>query len=227
MLRTNLSTRPFYNERGVHLLLALLAVVVGLLSLVNVFKVLQLSRQNTVLSTNVNRDRADADRLTRDAARIRRGINQDELQLVVNAAREANVLIDQRTFSWTALFNRIEETLPPDVMLTALQPIVDENSTKISMTVLSRRTVDVDEFMEKLEATGAFENVLQRQDEDIEGGMIRAIIDTDYVPEGAEPPEAAPDQKPDPKTAKPSGGAPAPAPKTAGALSAQRDGGRQ
>ena len=227
MLRTNLSTRPFYNERGVHLLLALLAVVVGVLSLVNVFKVLQLSRQNTVLSTNVNRDRADADRLTRDAARIRRGINQEELQLVVNAAREANVLIDQRTFSWTALFNRIEETLPPDVMLTALQPIVDENGTKISMTVLSRRTVDVDEFMEKLEATGAFENVLQRQDEDIEGGMIRAIIDTDYVPEGAEPPEATPDQKPDPKTAKPSGATPAPAPKTAGALSAQRDGGRQ
>ena len=227
MLRTNLSTRPFYNERGVHLVLALLAVVVGVLSLVNVFKVLQLSRQNTALSTNVNRDRADADRLTRDAARIRRGINPEELKLVVNAAREANVLIDQRTFSWTALFNRIEETLPPDVMLTALQPIVDENGTKISMTVLSRRTVDVDEFMEKLEATGAFENVLQRQDEDIEGGMTRAIIDTDYVPEGAEPPEAAPDQKPDPKTAKPSGAAPAPAPKAADALSAQRDGGRQ
>ena len=113
--------------------------------------------------------------------------------------------------------------VPPDVMLTALQPIVDENGAKISMTVLSRRTVDVDEFMEKLEATGAFENVLQRQDEDIEGGMIRAIIDTDYVPEGAEPPEAAPDQKPDPKTAKPSGAAT----KTAGALSAQREGGRQ
>ena len=28
MLRTNLSTRPFYNERAVHLLLALAAVIV-------------------------------------------------------------------------------------------------------------------------------------------------------------------------------------------------------
>src|SRR5262245_53687616 len=84
MLRTNLSTRPFYNERGVHLLLALAAVIVGGLTLVNVVKVLQLSRQNTELSTSVNRDRAEADRLARDAARIRRGINPDELQLVVN-----------------------------------------------------------------------------------------------------------------------------------------------
>ena len=222
MLRTNLSTRPFYNERGVHLLLVLLAVIVGALTLVNVFKVLQLSRQNTELSTSVNRDRAEADRLTRDAARIRRGINPDELQLVVNAAREANVLIDRRTFSWTALFNRIEETLPPDVMLTTVHPIVDEDGTKLAMTVLSRRTVDVDEFMEKLEATGAFEQVLQRQDEDVEGGLIRAIIDTNYVPEAVEPADAAPD----PKAAKPStppvpqktaaSPAPRPAPQTAG-----------
>lgn len=222
MLRTNLSTRPFYNERGVHLLLMLLAVIVGALTLVNVFKVLQLSRQNTELSTSVNRDRAEADRLTRDAARIRRGINPDELQLVVNAAREANVLIDRRTFSWTALFNRIEETLPPDVMLTTVHPIVDEDGTKLAMTVLSRRTVDVDEFMEKLEATGAFEQVLQRQDEDVEGGLIRAIIDTNYVPEAVEPADAAPD----PKAAKPStppvpqktaaSPAPQPAPQTAG-----------
>jgi Tfp pilus assembly protein PilN len=222
MLRTNLSTRPFYNERGVHLLLMLLAVIVGALTLVNVFKVLQLSRQNTELSTSVNRDRAEADRLTRDAARIRRGINPDELQLVTNAAREANVLIDQRTFSWTALFNRIEETLPPDVMLTTVHPIVDEDGTKLAMTVLSRRTVDVDEFMEKLEATGAFEQVLQRQDEDVEGGLIRAIIDTYYVPEAVEPADAAPD----PKAAKPStppvpqktaaSPAPQPAPQTAG-----------
>ena len=202
MLRTNLSTRPFYNERGVHLLLALLALIVGGLTLVNVVKVLQLSRQNTELSTSVNRDRAEADRLTRDAARIRRGINPDELQLVVNAAREANELIDRRTFSWTALFNRIEETMPPDVMLTTVQPIFDDAGTKIAMTVLARRTVDVDEFMEKLEATGAFEQVLQRQDEDAEGGLIRAIIDTYYVPEAAEPPEEAP-AKPD-KSEKPS-----------------------
>ena len=222
MLRTNLSTRPFYNERGVHLLLLLLAVIVGALTLVNVFKVLQLSRQNTELSTSVNRDRAEADRLTRDAARIRRGINPDELKLVVNAAREANVLIDRRTFSWTALFNRIEETLPPDVMLTTVHPIVDEDGTKLAMTVLSRRTVDVDEFMEKLEATGAFEQVLQRQDEDVEGGLIRAIIDTNYVPEAVEPADPAPD----PKAAKPStppvpqktaaSPAPQPAPQTAG-----------
>jgi Tfp pilus assembly protein PilN len=190
MLRTNLSTRPFYNERAVHLLLGLVALIVAIVTLVNLFEVVQLSRQNTELSSRVNRDRNEAARLTQEAARIRRDIDQDELQLVVDAAREANSLIDQRTFSWTSLFNRLEQTLPPDVMLTTVQPVADDSGARISLTVLARRTVDVDEFMEKLEATGAFENVLQRQDEDVEGGMTRAIVDADYVPalaESAEP----------------------------------------
>jgi Tfp pilus assembly protein PilN len=186
MLRTNLSTRPFYNERAVHLLLGLVALIVAVVTLVNLFEVVQLSRQNTELSSRVNRDRNEAARLTQEAARIRRDIDQDELQLVVNAAREANSLIDQRTFS---LFNRLEQTLPPDVMLTTVQPVADDTGARISLTVLARRTVDVDEFMEKLEATGAFENVLQRQDEDVEGGMTRAIVDADYVPALAEPAE--------------------------------------
>jgi hypothetical protein len=195
MLRTNLSTRPFYNERAVHLLLGLLALIVAIVTLVNVREVLRLSRQNTVLASRVNHDRNEAERLTKDAARIRRGINQEELQLVVDRAREANVLIDQRTFSWTSLFNRIEATLPPDVMLTAVQPVADDAGTKISLTVLARRTVDVDEFMEKLEATGAFENLLPRQDEDVEGGLTRVIVDADYVPVVDEPPAPASKQK--------------------------------
>ena len=128
----------------------------------------------------INRDRAEAERLTREAARIRRGINQDELQLVVDAAREANSLIDQRTFSWTAFFNHIEATLPPDVMLTAVQPAFRGGHDASAMTVVGRRAADVDEFMEKLEATGAFEKVLplaeDTEPEDAHGGAM-----PDYV----------------------------------------------
>ena len=48
------------------------------------------------------------EQLATSATEVRRGIDQKELQLVVDSAREANALIDQRTFSWTAFFNRIE-----------------------------------------------------------------------------------------------------------------------
>ncbi|HET9264485.1 MAG TPA: hypothetical protein VFO14_15645 [Vicinamibacterales bacterium] len=181
MLRTNLSTRPFYNERAVHLVLAVVGVIVLALTLVNLYEVMRLSRQNTELSSRINRDRSEADRLTREATRIRRGINQEELQVVVAAAREANTIIDQRTFSWTRFFNVIEANMPPDVMLRAVQPSVQRDGTRVNMVVLGRRVEDIDEFIEKLEADGAFDGLLASQMEQVDG-LTRAVVEGWYVP---------------------------------------------
>ena len=46
MLRGNLSTRPFYNERLVHLALALAALIVLVVTVLNVVTLVRLSRQN-------------------------------------------------------------------------------------------------------------------------------------------------------------------------------------
>ena len=108
MLRTNLSTRPFYNERAVHVALGLAALVVLALSAVNLVEVVRLSRQNTGLAAHIRYDRSAADDLSRRARQIRQGIDQNELKVVVAAAHEANALIDGRTFSWTAIFNQLE-----------------------------------------------------------------------------------------------------------------------
>ena len=212
MLRTNLSTRPFYNERAVHVGIAIAALVVLALTAFTVTRIVQLSRQNTELSARVSRDLGEAERLTREAAAIRRTINQDELKIVAAAAREANELIDQRTFSWTAFFNYIEATLPPDVMLLAVRPTVKTEETRITMTVLSRRTEDIDEFIEKLEATGAFENVLPAQADPTDDGLQRAILESVYTGPGAEPaadpadPEVATPDSPKPQAPGPAGG---------------------
>ena len=225
MLRTNLSTRPFYNERAVQLLLALAALVVVALTAFNALRIFSLSRQNTELSALVNRDHQEAQRLTRDAQRIRAGINQDELQRTADAAAVANALIDQRTFSWTEFFNHIEETLPPDVMLTSVQPTFGQDVTTIQMSVLGKRVEDIDEFIEKLEATGAFQEVLPTQEDTTEEGLHRLMVRSIYVGTPAEaekeaapaqPQKPAATQKPaeaKPETAKPApGAAPAAAP---------------
>jgi Tfp pilus assembly protein PilN len=180
MLRGNLATRPFYNERAVQLLLLLAGVIVVALTVFNVSRILSLSNQNTELSSRVASDRAEAERLRGEAAAIRRGINQAELKTIVAAAQEANMLIDQRTFSWTEFFNRIEETLPPDVMLTEVKPSFQEDQTIISMGVLGRRTEDVDDFIEQLEATGAFDQVLPKLRDETEEGLMRVLITAVY-----------------------------------------------
>lgn len=194
MIRTNLSTRPFYNERAVHGLVALAAVLVAALTIWNVVRVVTLSRANTELAGRVNRDHAEAEQLSRMAGDIRQKIDRAELALVVDSAREANALIDQRTFSWTEFFNRLEATMPPDVMLTSVRPAVKDGVTRVNMIVLGRRAQDIDEFIEKLEATGAFEDLVPAQQDRTEDGLHRVVIESTYTgraePAAPEPPGA-------------------------------------
>jgi hypothetical protein len=187
MLKTNLSTRPFYNERAVHMAIAAAAVIVLALTAVNVFRMVTLSRQNTELSSRINSDHAEADALSKMGTDILRRIDKDELQLVVDSAREANALIDQRTFSWTAFFNRIEATMPPDVMLSAVRPTIRDGVTRVSMTVIARRAEDIDEFMEKLEATGAFDEVVPLQQDRTDEGLYRVALESVYTGAAEEP----------------------------------------
>lgn len=181
MIRTNLSTRPFYNERAVHVVLVVAAVVVIALTLFNIVRIVSLSRQNTELTTRINSDRAEVQRLNAEAEKIRRGIDADELKTTVGAAAEANRLIEQRTFSWSAFFDRIEATLPADVMLTAVQPSFDQTTPIVVMTVLGRRTEDVDDFIMKLEGTGAFTQVLPSQSESTDEGLHRVQLRAVYT----------------------------------------------
>lgn len=206
MLRTNLSTRPFYNERAVHVALALAALLVLAITALNAVRIVSLSRHNTELSSRTGNEQAEATRLTQAASAIRKTIDRDELELVVAAAREANSLIDQRTFSWTAFFNHIEGTLPPDVMLTSVRPSFSDGQTHVAMIVLARRAEDVDELMEKLEATGAFEQVIPANQDRTEAGLYRVLIQSVYAEVGddkAEPPAR-------PVTSPPAGAAPQP-----------------
>lgn len=183
MLRTNLSTRPFYNERAVHALLVVLALIVLLVTSLQVVRIVKLSRYKTELTAAIRRDREESDRRTREAADIRRGMNQQELAAVTAAAREANDLIEQRTFSWTELFNQLEATLPENVMLTAVRPQFKDGATHVNMDIQGRRTDDIDSFFEKLEATGAFRDVQWSAENITEEGLHHMIMTAVYTPQ--------------------------------------------
>jgi len=60
VIQTNLSTRPFYNERVVNLALTLVAVVALAATLFNVTWIAQLTRRDSGLSTQISRDEAHA-----------------------------------------------------------------------------------------------------------------------------------------------------------------------
>ena len=210
MLRSNLATRPFYNERAVYLVLGLVAVVGLVVLYVEAGRIIQLSQLNTERIRQAEDDEREGAALSVLAAELQRSVSPEALDEVAAAAREANLLIDQRVFSWTDFFNRIETTLPPDVMLTEVRPDIEPGSIEVTMGVLGQSLGAINEFIGALEDSGAFTEVLNRSSEITEDGMYRAVLrgtylqtmqsDVDQSALSAEPPTDAEAESADPDT---------------------------
>ncbi|MCY4638327.1 MAG: PilN domain-containing protein [Acidobacteria bacterium] len=172
----NLATRPFYNERAVHLVVAALGLAIVAILALEVVRFVALSRAHGELTLAAETAEGEAAAVSTRTARLEREMPPDATATLLVAAEEVNRLIEQRLFSWTAFFNVIEQTLPAGVMLTAVRPDADEEGTSVDLAVIGRTVADIEEFIRRLEETGVFADVLARQGELNEEGMYRVQL---------------------------------------------------
>lgn len=189
-LRTNLATRPFYNERAAQAAIVGLAIVVAVGTAVNVVRLAALTSKDSALVSET----ADAERRTRAlrqaTTQARSGLDGAGLAEVSSAVREANAVIDGRTWSWTALFNWLETNLPAEVRITGITPRIDpKGAFVLGFTVESESVEGIDRFLAALESTGRFEGLLVRQEQETDEGTIEATAEGVYKrpAEAAEP----------------------------------------
>ena len=181
MLHSNLSTRPFYNDRIVRMGIGAVALIVIGLTVFNAVRGWQLRSANRELGVVVQQSEREASALVLEAQAIRESINNERLSLVQAEARVANELIDRRAFSWTELLNQFQITLPGDVRIAAVQPQIDaDGRLLLAVTVVSKRIEDLDEFIEALEKTGAFSGVLSRSDSAEDDRTLLSILQGYY-----------------------------------------------
>lgn len=192
MLRTNLSTRPFYNVRAVRSALGGIGVVALALTIFNAYEIIRLRAQNSDARATIASNEAEARRLRGEAQEVRRSIDRIRLAAVQLAAGEANALIDRRTFSWTELLNQFQATLPADVRIAGVTPQVSEDGRRmVNISVYSRRVEDLEQFMDALDKTGAFSGVLSRADRPDESGVLQSEVQAYYTPQAVRPAPAS------------------------------------
>lgn len=193
MLRTNLSTRPFYNIRAVQVALGALALLVVVLTLLNLLQLIRLTSSGRALGARAEQAEADAQRLREEARRIRSQIDAKELSEVAAAAEEANAIIDLRAFSWSELFSQLETTEPGNVRLTSFQTQEDRSGKLIvNLRVQARRVQDLESFIDALEKTGRFHEVLAAEEQTNPEGLINALVESVYSPPAAAPAASGP-----------------------------------
>src|SRR5437773_10077348 len=183
MIETNLSTRPFYNDKAVRLWVLVLSGLVLVATFFNVSRVLYFSGSNTELVRQASQDEQRATQIRAAAAKLRNSVEVKQIEAASVEARQANDLIDRRTFSWTELFNVFEKTLPDEVRITAVRPKVDRGQFGLTIIVVARGVEDVNTFMNNLEATGPCMRVGSGIEERVnDQGQLQASIEAVYRP---------------------------------------------
>ncbi|TAK17551.1 MAG: hypothetical protein EPO35_02810 [Acidobacteria bacterium] len=182
MVRVNLSTRPFYNERLVTFLIAIVGVIAIGVAAFSVQQILALSSERTKLRAEIARAEAATSRANTETNALQHSISQKALKGLAINTTLANKLIDERTFSWTTFFSLIGKTLPDDVRIDAVSPSFDKDGVIVLMTVVSKKTDDLATFIEHLQNTGAFYDILPQQEDATDDGTRRTAVTARYLP---------------------------------------------
>jgi uncharacterized protein HemX len=181
MLRINLSTRPFYNERLVTFVIAIVGAIAIGVAAFSVQQIVSLSAKRTTLRAQVAQGAAATNRANIETESIQKSINARALKGLALNANQANRLIDERTFSWSVFFTLIGKTLPDDVRVDSVAPSVDKDGVVVRMTIVSKHTDDLALFIENLQNTGAFYDILPQQEDSTEDGNRRTTVQARYL----------------------------------------------
>ena len=117
------------------------------------------------------------------------GLALGSMQAVATAAPEANNVIAQRAFSWTALLTDLEATLPDNVRVTSVQPRVENGVVRVALNVEAANAEALALFMDALEERGTFSEVLPRGQVISEEG-VEAGVEATYTAPPANAPAA-------------------------------------
>jgi Tfp pilus assembly protein PilN len=100
--------------------------------------------------------RAQIAPLEQTAVRERTPLQDSQVRQVLDRAQMFNQLIDRKSISWTRLFERLEEILPPGVELVSLRPMQRNGDNAVDLRLAGESLGPAIDFVRQLEAASDF-----------------------------------------------------------------------
>jgi hypothetical protein len=189
----NLATRPFYNTMLYVVAYAVSAVLLLAMTVLNLYTF-------TMDQASWGRFREARERLQEEVQALdrtetghRRALDRLNLAQVATQSEFANSAILQRVFSWTLLFNRLEQVLPPEVKVRSLRPKVDSAGIHFRVMGTAKTAKAFTDFEENLLESPLFADVYPLSERSEPGRPgIEFSLTFRYLPnkESLEPDEA-------------------------------------
>ena len=185
----NLAAAPFRNDAPWWTLLAALAAAAALFTAADVWALASARSRGAALEAEMAGHRARMAKMAAEAEAITARLSKvDQKHLLAQAAFVDGVL-GRRDFSWTRLFDALEETIPWNVRLIGVRPSTEKGAVWIDLDGEARTPDALFALEQALMDSPRFGRIVpsgfdRRTGEDKLTFHLRAR----YVPEGAAPP---------------------------------------
>jgi hypothetical protein len=145
----------------VNFALGLVFVVLLAVSIWQVVGFIRFSAMSRDIRTDETNARAEAESLRSHVEALAKTLDRPEAAAKLSEIGFLNGLIARKELSWTRLFGNLEDMVPDSVHLVSLRPDVPENGPiSLHLEVVGRSIADVSRFIEALEKSPEFENVV-------------------------------------------------------------------
>lgn len=157
----NLSTRPFPAYRGINVAFGVVFLVLLVITAWQAWGFVRFSSMARDIRGDEQSARVEAESLEKHVAALESRMDRPEATAKLNEIGFLNGLIARKDLSWTSLFANLEDMVPDSVHLISLRPDVPESGPIVlNLDVVGRSIADVSRFIEALEKSPEFENVV-------------------------------------------------------------------
>ena len=183
----NLSTRPFSAYRLINIAVVSILAVLVVVSVWQAAGFLRYSRLANSIRTEEQDTRVDAEALGKRVAELESRLDRPESTAKLNEIGFLNRLIQRKNLSWTRFFANLEDMVPDNVHFTTLTPDFAVNGPiTFHIGVRAKSIADVKEFLERLEKSPVFENIIvsaEQKNDPSAGSDVDVTLSAIYHPE--------------------------------------------
>jgi Tfp pilus assembly protein PilN len=180
----NLATRPFRNNVIAGSILSAAALAVLLATGYNLYVWASYSSSYSQIVRDEGSDASRLVALESEEKTLAKEIQARDFKKIHDRGRRANELILRRSFSWTQLFNKLEEVVPEEVRATSIRPNIGNEGIQVHLVGEAKHAGAWLALQDRLQHDASFSNVSPQNERKLNPGRpeITFALRFDYLP---------------------------------------------
>lgn len=158
-IEINLSSNPYRNDTPLWVGIGLVVALALGFTAYNGWHFATANQRISRLGSELTGHRQKMEAMREEHDRLTGDLKAVDADLYATQVEFVNAILSQRNFSWTRLFNALEDVVPWDVRVTAIRPVFGDRAVEIQLSGVARNYDALLEFEGDIESYPQFEDL--------------------------------------------------------------------